>query len=84
MKTEKNTYARDKWMVIAASFIMVMISLGFTSSTKTLFPDEIAKALSVERSLVSIGESCRYVATAIVNIFFGFFSLLKHIKFVYL
>ena len=51
---------------------MVMISLGFTSSTKSLFPDEIAKDLEVERSLVAIGESCRYITTAIVNLFFGF------------
>ncbi len=50
---------------------MVMVALGFGSSTKSLFPDEIAKDLGVERSLVSLGESARYVATAIVNIFFG-------------
>ncbi|MBE6644999.1 MAG: MFS transporter [Ruminococcaceae bacterium] len=60
------------WVVIAMSFLMVMISLGFTSSTKSLFPDEIAKELDVERSLVAIGESCRYISTAVVNIFFGF------------
>ncbi len=60
-----------KWVVIASCFLMVMVSLGFASSTKSLFPDEIAKALGTERSLVSIGESCRYIATAIVNIFFG-------------
>ena len=60
------------WIIIISSFIMVMISLGFTSSTKSLFPDEIAKELGVTRSLVSIGESCRYIATAVVNVFFGF------------
>jgi len=61
-----------KWVVIAMCFLMVMISLGFTSSTKSLFPDEIAKDLETERSLVAIGESCRYITTAIVNLFFGF------------
>ena len=60
------------WIIIAMSFLMVLVSLGFTSSTKSLFPDEIAKELGVERSLVAIGESCRYIATAVVNIFFGF------------
>lgn len=60
------------WVIVAMSFLMVMISLGFTSSTKSLFPDEIAEDLGVQRSLVSIGESCRYIATAVVNIFFGF------------
>ena len=61
-----------KWVIVVLSFLMVMVSLGFASSTKSLFPDEIAKALGTERSLVAIGESCRYIATAIVNIFFGF------------
>lgn len=61
----------DTWVVIAVCFLMVMVCLGFASSTKSLFPDEIAKDLGTERSLVAIGESCRYVATAIVNLFFG-------------
>lgn len=60
-----------KWVIIALCFLMVMVALGFTSSTKSLFPDEIAKDLGVGVSLVSIGESCRYIATAVVNMFFG-------------
>ena len=71
LKDKKFDYT---WVIIAMS-LMVMISLGFTSSTKSLFPDEIAEDLGVQRSLVSIGESCRYIATAIVNIFFGFFCI---------
>ena len=58
-------------VTVALCFLMVMISLGFASSTKSLFPDEVAKDLGVERSLVSIGESCRYIATAVVNLFFS-------------
>ena len=50
---------------------MVMSSLGFASSTKSLFPDEIAKDLGIERSLVSFFESFRYIATSVVNLFFG-------------
>ena len=61
-----------KWVMVAICFLMVMISLGFGNSTKGLFPDEIAKDIGKERSLVSIGESCRYIATAITNLFFGF------------
>ena len=60
-----------KWVIVAMCFLMVMISLGFGSSTKSLFPDEIAEALGVERSLVSIGESCRFIATAVINVFFS-------------
>ena len=61
-----------KWVTVALCILMVMISLGFVSSTKSLFPDEIAKALGTERSLVSVYESMRYIATAVVNLFFGF------------
>ena len=68
LKTKRFDYT---WVIIALSFLMVMISLGFTSSTKSLFPDEIAKDLGVARSLVAIGESCRYITTAVVTIFFG-------------
>ena len=68
MKTRINY----KWVTVALSILMIMISLGFASSTKSLFPDEIAKALGVERSLVSVYESMRYIATAVVNLFFGY------------
>ena len=60
-----------RWVMIMISFLMVMISLGFGNSTKGLFPDEIAEALGVDRYLVSIGESCRYIATAVTNLFFS-------------
>lgn len=59
------------YVIVALCFLMVLVCLGFASSTKSLFPDEIAKDLETERSLVAIGESCRYIATAIVNLFFG-------------
>ena len=72
MTEQKKRLALDyKWVIVALSFLMVMVALGFASSTRSLFPDEIAKALGTERSLVSIGESIRYIATAIVNVFFG-------------
>ena len=72
MKKERARKQLDyKWVVVISCILMIMISLGFASSTKSLFPDEIAKELGTERSLVSIGESCRYIATAVVNIFFG-------------
>ena len=60
-----------KWVIVATCFIMVMMALGFASSTKSLFPDEIAKDLGVAVSWVTIGDSCRYIATAVINVFFG-------------
>ena len=65
-KSKTGTY-----LTIIGCVIMVMITLGFTSSTRSLFPDEIAKYLEVQRSLVTISESLRYVFTAVANVFFG-------------
>ena len=70
-QTKQRPQLNYKWVTVALCFLMVMISLGFASSTKSLFPDVMAEDLGVERSLVSIGDSCRYIATAIINIFFG-------------
>ena len=75
MNEEKPTPQKRRfdysWVILGLCFLMVMISLGFASSTKSLFPDEIARALKVDRTLVSFNESIRYIATAIVNLFFG-------------
>ena len=71
MKEIKKKRFDYTYVIIALCFLMVMISLGFTSSTKSLFPDEIAEYLGVGRSLVAINESCRYISTAVVNVFFG-------------
>lgn len=60
-----------KWVIAAASFLMVMICLGFCSSTKPLYLSVITKALGIERSLFSINDSFRFITTAVVNLFFG-------------
>ena len=60
-----------KWVVVASCFLMIMLTLGFASSTRSLFTDEIAEALGVPRSLVAMGDSFRFITTAVVNAFFG-------------
>lgn len=60
-----------KWVIVASCFVMVMITLGFCSSTKPLYLSAVTGALGIERSLFSINDSCRFVTTAIVNLFFG-------------
>ena len=60
-----------KWIVIAASFLMVLITLGFCSSNSGIYLSAITGALDIKRSLFSITNSFRYVATTIVNLFFG-------------
>lgn len=60
-----------KWVIVAVSFLMVMICLGFCSSTKPLYLSAITGALGIERGLFSINDSCRFITTAVVNLFFG-------------
>ena len=60
-----------KWVVIAASFVMVFTTLGFCSSTKKLFLGPATEALGVLRSVYSINDSFRYITTSVANLFFG-------------
>lgn len=58
------------WLTIALSFLMVLFGLGLWS-TKSYFIRPITSALEISRSAFSIADTMRYIATAIVNIFFG-------------
>lgn len=60
-----------KWIIIALSFLMVCVTLGFCSSSKSLYLKPITEHLQVDRSSFSLNDSMRYIATAFVNLFFG-------------
>ena len=60
-----------KWVILAMAFLMVFVCLGFCSANKGLYLGAITEALDIERGLFSINDSCRFVATAIINLFFG-------------
>ena len=60
-----------KWVIIALCFLMVLITLGFCSSNRSLYLTAMTEALGVKRSAFSVGDSLRYIATSVVNIFFG-------------
>lgn len=60
-----------KWVILTVCFLMVFICLGFCSSTKSLYLAAITKHLNIPRSLFSINDSCRFIASAIINLFFG-------------
>ena len=59
------------WIIIGLGFLMVFVTLGFCSSNKGFYLDAITKALDVERGLFSIGDSIRFITTAVVSMFFG-------------
>lgn len=50
---------------------MVMITLGFCSSPKSYFIGPVTEYLEIDRSVYSINDSCRYIASAVVSFFFG-------------
>ncbi len=60
-----------KWVIIALCFLMVSVCLGFCSSPKSLYLSAITEALGIKRSAFSIGDSCRFISTAVINLFFG-------------
>ncbi len=60
-----------QWVIVAVSFLMVMTTLGFCSSPKSLFIAPVTQALGITRSAFSLSDSARYIAVAVVNVFFG-------------
>ena len=63
-----NRYAR---VIIVLCFLMIFTGLGFASATRSLFVVPVTEELGIERSLYSFMDSFRFVATAVVNLFFG-------------
>lgn len=60
-----------KWVILFLCFLMNFVCLGFCSSNKGLYLTAITEALGIERSLFSVNDSCRFIATAVINLFFG-------------
>ena len=60
-----------KWVILVVGFMMVFVCLGFCSSNKGLYLKKITEALDIERSAFSINDSCRFIAQAVINLFFG-------------
>ena len=61
-----------KWVAVVLSFLMVMICLGFCSSPKSLFIGPVTEYLGISRGAFSIGDSLRFISTAVINVFFGY------------
>lgn len=59
------------WVIVSISCLMVLTVLGFCSSSKSIYISPVCNALGISRSAFSVNDSCRYIATAVVNIFFG-------------
>lgn len=60
-----------KWVIIALCFLMVFTCLGFCSSNRSLYIGAITDALSIKRAAFAVSDSVRFIATAVINLFFG-------------
>lgn len=62
-----------KWVIFSLCFLMVFFCLGFCSTGKIIFLSPITEALNIKRSVFSINDTCRFITSAVVNAFFGYF-----------
>lgn len=59
------------WAIIVLSGLMVCLVLGLCNAPKSLYVQPVTQALGISRSAYSITDSCRFAATAVMNLFFG-------------
>jgi MFS family permease len=64
-----------RWVIVGCCFVIIFACLGFCSSTKGLYLEPVTKALQLERSLYSVNDTLRYIASAIINLLFGMLVL---------
>ena len=70
MLNEKKKF-NYSWVIIALSFLIVGLSLGFCSSGRTLYLTAITDALNIGRGAFSLNDTFRFATMTVVNIFFG-------------
>lgn len=70
MQIEKKKFDY-KWVILVLCIMMNFVCLGFCSGNKSMYLSAITEALHIPRSLFALSESSRYVASALVNLFFG-------------
>ena len=73
MKRAERVFGGEKyrWVIFGACWIMVMVCLGFMSTSRSLYLAPVTESLHIPRSVYSLAEVFRYAATAIINFFFG-------------
>lgn len=70
METQKRKF-EYKWVILVLCIMMNFVCLGFCSSNKGMYLTAITEAWGIPRSLFSVNDSFRFIASAIVNLFFG-------------
>lgn len=70
MRISKNRFDYT-WVIVILSASIVFVSLGFCSSSKSIFLKAITSANNISRSAFSLNDSFRFITNSIVNMFFG-------------
>lgn len=60
-----------KWVIVGVCALMIFVCLGFCSTNKSIYVAPVTDANGFSRGLYSVGDTCRYLTTAFVNVFFG-------------
>ena len=63
--------ARERWTNIVLCAMIFFFCFGFFSSNKSLYLKAITDALDMPRTAYSLATSFRFVATALISMFFG-------------
>ncbi len=58
-------------LVYVLCFLMILLCLGFCSTSKTIFLSPVTNALNMSRSAFSVADTFRFISSAVVNAFFG-------------
>lgn len=59
------------WVILALCFLVIFTSMGLCSSNRAIYLTAITDALDLPRSAFSLNDTFRYIATTVVNLFFG-------------
>ena len=59
------------WVIFVVCFLMAGCALGFCSTPKGMYLKSVSDSLGISRAAYSVCNSIRFVATALINMFFG-------------
>lgn len=59
------------WVIVVACFLLCFAALGICGGNKSLYLAAVPEALGIPRGAYSVGDSLRYIATSVTNLFFG-------------
>ena len=58
-------------MIVAVSFLIVFVGLGFCSTPRKMFSVPVKNALGISNSMYALNDTFRYIVSATVNLFFA-------------